>query len=192
MIVLVADVSGHGVQAALTSMLLKAIFRESASGADGPEELLRAMNTPLHAFMPSGMYACGAILWFGGSDSKVHITNAGLPYPFLLSRAEKRTDEVPLAGMPLGLFEQAMPGGYDSRELQLDSGDVLIVASDGIGDIQGKDQRMFQDGELKKALSELHGKDGQEVIETLMKRAGEFSAGETYPDDVTLVTVTKT
>ena len=50
--VLVSDVIGHGVQAALTTMLLKGIFQEAAEEAKAPVELLEDMNGRLHRVMP--------------------------------------------------------------------------------------------------------------------------------------------
>ncbi len=189
--ILVSDVSGHGVQAALSSMLLKAIFQEAAARAEGPVELLAAMNARLHKFLPSGMYACAAALFFAPGSGKVRFANAGLPYPFLLAAEPRRVDELPLSGLPLGLFDTSGPESYDQRELEMSSQDVLLVASDGLGDIRGSGDGQFQDAALRQALDQLHGGDGTAVIEGLVERAKGYAAGRGYPDDVSLLTITK-
>ncbi|MGH9322485.1 MAG: response regulator, partial [Vicinamibacteria bacterium] len=55
-VLLVSDVIGHGVQAALSTMLLKGVFREAVSLNDDPVALLEDMNRRLHAVLPTGMY----------------------------------------------------------------------------------------------------------------------------------------
>jgi serine phosphatase RsbU (regulator of sigma subunit) len=192
LIVLVADVSGHGVQAALTSMLLKASFHEAAARADGPVKLLEEMNVRLARFLPPGMYACAASAWIAPGESHVRMANAGLPYPIVLRAAEHRVDELAISGVPLALLPDAGPSTYDYREVEFDTGDVLLLTSDGLGDIRSPDNKFFQDGPLQSALDELHGKDGPAVVDGLMSRAASFKAGRAYPDDVCVVAIEKT
>lgn len=190
--ILVSDASGHGVQAALTSMLVKAVFQEAALSEEDPEGLLQQMNPRLHRFLPSGMFVCAALARIGDEGEPLQVTNAGLPHPFLLRREAGRMDELPLTGMPLGIFPEVMPGGYDTRRLSMEQGDVLLLSSDGLGEIRGGGGEFFQDGLLPRALAELNGSSGQELIGELMRRARAFHGGSHYADDVTLVTVTKT
>ena len=59
---LVSDVSGHGIQAALASMLMKAIFQDSCASVEGPVQLLSEMNARLKRLLPEGLYAAAAVL----------------------------------------------------------------------------------------------------------------------------------
>ncbi len=190
-IVLVSDVSGHGVQASLVSMLIKATFQEIAKQAEGPRPLLEEMNTRLHRFLPTGMYAGAAVVWIPAASATVRITNAGLPYPFLL-RSSGRVDQVPVAGLPLGLFPETPPGSYDSQERELSLGDVLLVSTDGLGEIRLQDgQEFFQDRRLPQALQELTGREGEAVIQALLREALQFSSAAGWCDDISMVAVTK-
>jgi serine phosphatase RsbU (regulator of sigma subunit) len=191
LVVLVADVSGHGVQAALSSMVLKASFREAASQADGPIPLLDRMNTQLAKILPSSMYACAASLWITPDESRVRIANAGLPYPMVLRADSGRVDELALTGVPLALLPDVIPNAYDYREIELKSGDVLLLTSDGLGDVRNTKDEFFHDGPIGNALRELRGKPGAEVIDGLVKSATSFRKGEANPDDICVVTLTK-
>jgi len=191
-VLLVADVSGHGVQAALTSMLLKAIFEETSSRADSPMELTQRMNEALHRFLPSGMYAASTVTWIESDEGRLQLVNAGQPYPFVLRAASRTVDEIPIAGMPLGIFGKNGPASFDTKELELEQGDVLLISSDGITDVQAPDGSMFQDELFRPTLAELAGQDGDTVIERLVARAREFAGGNPIPDDISLVAVTKT
>jgi serine phosphatase RsbU (regulator of sigma subunit) len=191
-IVLVSDVSGHGAQASLVSMLIKATFQDVAKYAEGPSLLLAEMNTRLHRFLPTGMYAGATVVWVPAGSATIRITNAGLPHPFIL-RASGRVDQIPLNGLPLGMFGESMPDAYDSQERDLGAGDVLLVSTDGLGEIrrQGSDE-FFQDRQLLLALQELTGKPGDAVIEALLRKALEFSAEEPWNDDLSMIAMTKT
>ncbi len=190
---LVADVSGHGVQAALTSMLMKAIFEEVEQNTETAPDLVERMNEALHRFLPGGMYACGTVARIDAAPGRIRLVNAGLPHPFVLRAQERRLDQVPIAGMPLGIFGPGGPASFDSTEIHLQPGDVLLLTSDGIGDIQraGSDDDFFQDRRMKEVLEELAGHSGEEVIETLVRDAREFAGGGPVPDDISMVAVTR-
>ncbi len=191
---LISDVSGHGVQAALTSMLLKAIFHQSAANFQDPRELLSKMNSELHQFLPGGMYAAATVFQIEAGRPAVQVANAGLPYPMLLSaNSEKKVREIPLAGLPLGLFPVGTPDHYDARELELTSGEVLLVSSDGLGEIrrqgeEGKDN-FFQDGPLVAALGDLSGSGGRQVVEGVVEKGLAYGGDHGVLDDVTVVAV---
>lgn len=189
-VLLVADVIGHGVQAALSTMLLKSVFQESASAIDRPVDLLNEMNRRLHAVLPSGMNAAAAVFYLSSGSPEILFANAGLPYPFVLRAHDRRVDEIVLAGTPLGLFETGLIP-YECRTIVLGDGDVMLVGSDGIGSIVGDGGAMFEDDELRRVLAELTGNDGSVVIEKTMKRALEFGGDRPLPDDVNLVAVTR-
>jgi serine phosphatase RsbU (regulator of sigma subunit) len=190
-VLLVSDVSGHGIQAALASMLLKAIFHETAVRAQGPAELLEHMNMRLHRFLPEGMFAAALVAWLDLTIGRLQLGSAGLPCPFVLRSSECRLDEIPLGGFPLGIFGTCDPACFDVKEVRLVPGDVLLIASDGLSDICGKNDECFQDRTLKMALTELLGKDGSQVIEGLVERARAFSEGRQQQDDVSLIAITR-
>lgn len=191
---LIADVSGHGVQAALTSMLLKAIFRQTAANIQDPRELLARMNAELHQFLPSGMFAAATVLQIDAGKSMVRLANAGLPYPMLLSaNSGKKVQEIPLAGLPLGLFPAGTPDNFDARELALNTGEVLLISSDGLGEIRrrgaGNSEEFFQDGPLMATLTDLSGSGGRQVVEGIVEQALAYGGAEGVLDDVTVVGV---
>ena len=189
--VLVSDVIGHGVQAALTTMLLKGIFQEVAAEAKAPVQLLEEMNGRLHRVMPDGMYAAASVVFLEADESSLKFANAGLPYPFVLRASEKHVDEIALAGPPLGLFDDASIVQYEARGLDLERGDVMLVGSDGIGSITGENGEMFEDKRMRQVLTELTGTEGSQVIGSLMEKALAFGNGQPLPDDVNLLAITR-
>jgi sigma-B regulation protein RsbU (phosphoserine phosphatase) len=189
LLLLVSDVIGHGVRAALSTMLLKGVFQEAAASAGDPVALVEDMNRRLHAILPRGMYAAAAAFAIRSGSSEIAYANAGLPYPFVL-RKSGRLDEIVLPGPPLGLFDgDALP--FESRTIEAEPGDVLLVGSDGIGSIANPGGDLFEDTELRRVLSSLAGSDGETVIRETMRRALAFGVDGSLPDDVNLVAVTR-
>jgi sigma-B regulation protein RsbU (phosphoserine phosphatase) len=188
-VLLVSDVIGHGVRAALSTMLLKGVFQEAAASAGDPIALVEDMNRRLHAVLPRGMYAAAAAFTIRSGSSEIAYVNAGLPYPFVL-RKSGRLDEIVLPGPPLGLFYgDGLP--FESRTIEAEPGDVLLVGSDGIGSIANPGGDLFEDLELRRVLAGLAGRDGETVIRETMKQALAFGEDRALPDDVNLVAVTR-
>jgi phosphoserine phosphatase RsbU/P len=190
--ILVSDVSGHGIQAALASMLMKAIFQDSGASAEGPAQLLTEMNARLKRFLPEGIYAAAAVLCVDDQDATVRFVNAGLPFPFVLRSEPRRLDEVPLPGIPLGMFSGVGLESYEVRPMEMMPGDVFLVASDGLRETQAESGEFFGDRQLRQTLCELNGIQGSGLIAHLIERADRFSGSRTPADDVAIVALTRT
>ena len=98
----------------------------------------------------------------------------------------------PLAGCRWACSAQRFPLNPTPGQLTLDPGDVLLIASDGLGEIRPSGDEQFQDKAQRAAFAELTGRDGHEVIQGLIERAREFNGGDHYDDDLTLLAITKT
>ncbi len=188
---LVSDVMGHGVEAALITMLVKAAFQETAEVTGEPGELLTQMNARLHRMIPERVYVAAAVTRLELEGSDLQIANAGLPHPFVLSASERRIDEVRLDGRPLGLLNDHSQSPYDVRRLSLAPDDVLLIASDGIGSVQSVHGECFEDRRLRQVLAELIGQEGKTVVDRLVAQAVDFGRGRPFPDDINLIAVSR-
>jgi sigma-B regulation protein RsbU (phosphoserine phosphatase) len=190
-LLLVSDVMGHGVGAAFLTMLVKAAFQETAAGTGEPGDVLAGMNERLHRIMPPGMFVAAAVarLALGGSDMR--LANAGLPHPFVLRGAARSADELRVDGLPLGLFDHIGPDTCDTSCVSLAPGDVLFMASDGIGSIESAGGQCFGECHLRAALDGLAGREARDVLDRLLAEAVEFGSGRPIPDDIDLIAVAR-
>jgi sigma-B regulation protein RsbU (phosphoserine phosphatase) len=127
--ILLADVSGKGVPAAMLMANLQALFRAQEPALLGqPGQLLERINTLFHASTAPEHYAT---IFYGVYDrdaGELRYANAG-HVPATLSRAQGSTETQGPTGTVLGLFGQVIMG--ESR-LQLNAGDRLTIVSDGV------------------------------------------------------------
>ena len=186
--ILVSDVVGHGLEAALMTTLIKSVFHDAAHPESPPELLLNEMNGRLHRVLPSELFAVAAIVRLAAGVSQIQIANAGLPYPFVLRSGQKRVDELEMPGFPLSLFEKAQ---YEGHSVVVAPGDVLLLGTDGIRSISNSQGDHFEGASMSRVLRDLVACDGATVIERLMASALAFGNGKPLPDDVNLVAVTR-
>jgi sigma-B regulation protein RsbU (phosphoserine phosphatase) len=191
-VLLVSDVAGHGPEAALITMMVKAVFVQTARATSDPGSILARMNTRLHRLTPEKVYAASLIVTLHPGSSTLKLANAGLPYPLVLRHAQDTVEELKLTGLPLGLFNGRASGTYSTSELQVEPGDVVLLSSDGIGAVEGDDNACFEDkGRIKEVITSLAGRSGQTIIDELVAAAETFSNGRPLPDDINMVAITR-
>lgn len=177
MTLMVADVMGHGAEAALITMLLKAVFHETAPNICEADRLLTKMNEDLLGLIPDGSFAATTVVCLDACSSEVQLSNAGQPYPFVLRASTQSVHKLRLAGIPLGLNVGEGFLEYGLIRVKLAPGDVLLISSDGIGSVEGDAGRCFGDSHLGLALTRLVGLTGERVIQVLLADALDFSKG---------------
>ena len=179
------DVSGKGTAAALYGSLAIGVLREHAvAHACPPAEMLAQLNSRLHTPRLDARFIA---LLFGVYDARTRnltLANAGSPYPILVR--DGVIQEVRLEGVPLGLL-----GGtsYDEKTIELQSGDVVLFASDGILESENSRQEQFGPRRLSAVLSSFSAEDSaKRIAEQILAATDEHSDGTASPhDDRTLV-----
>ena len=129
LIIMIGDVSGHGMAAALTSAMLKTAFIRHADIATGPGSLLTAMERELSGTMRCGRFVTALVLWFNIHTRELILTSAGHPSP-LLMRGDAVQSLVLGAALPLCTGE-AVEYGNAARTTLL-PGDRILLMTDGI------------------------------------------------------------
>jgi len=168
-LIVVGDVAGKGLPAAMLVSVLVGAVRAVAEYTSGPAEILANLNERLVG--RSGGAFSTALAAFIAPDGRVTIANAGHLSPYLDGR------EVELPGaLPLGVASAAR---YETVEFQMNGGSRLTFYSDGVVEAQRPDGELFG---FERAR-EVSMKSAAEIVETA-KRFGQ-------EDDITVVTVTR-
>lgn len=176
----VGDAAGHGVPAALVLAGVQSRFRDLARTPRPPGELLEALNRDLVAHEQPDRFMGLLCARVDVARGLVRFANAGLPPP-LVRRADGSLEELSESGLLLGVSGHA---GYGSAAAELDAGDVVLVATDGLAEAS-RGGRLFG-AEGVRAVLDRHGhRRAADLIEELLAAVRAWA--DEPLDDLTLV-----
>ena len=181
--VVIGDVSGKGIGAALLMATLQAHVRSHYSQhPDDLPALLRSVNRLFQESAPSASYAS---LFFGVYDDRsqqLTYVNCGHP-PVLVLRSDGRADWLDATSYVIGMFEQWTG---ESRTIDLAPGDMFVLYTDGV--TEAVDQNGTEFGALEmESVCRRATNNATAVLDTLVEAVRTFS-GERQSDDITVVT----
>ena len=180
--ILVADVSGHGIPAALVASMVKVAFSAQVDNADDPARVLASMNQILcrhleHAYV-TAVYAV-----VNTDRQTVTIANAGHP-PALLRRCDETLIVEHSHGMILGFFPDAE---YTNTEVApFAPGDRLLLYSDGILEARDRSGQFFDGDRVARWLSDIGQTSAEQFAEAALGELTKWTGGG-FDDDVTFV-----
>ena len=191
--VLVCDVMGHGVRAALVMAIMRGLFEEFRPLALEPGKFITAINHELVRLLrgtDSSMFVTACDVVIDIDARRLSYANAGHPWPLQLRRdlstVESLKRGTARAGPALGLFE--MPA-YPAAECPLAVGAALFLFTDGIFEITGQNQEEFGIERLTKAIATRSQQPTELILETVLAEARAFSITRDFEDDVCIVAI---
>ncbi len=189
--VVVCDVMGHGVRAALVMAIMRGLFEEFRPLALEPGKFITAINRELVRLLHgtnTTMFVTACYIVIDIHASRLSYSNAGHPWPLRLRRDASSVESLRCgtgrAGPALGLFE--IPA-YPSAECELATGDVLFLFTDGVFEITGKDQQEYGTERLSEAIASRSHQPTAQIIEAVLNEARAFSITRDFEDDVCIV-----
>jgi sigma-B regulation protein RsbU (phosphoserine phosphatase) len=182
-LVVLADVSGHGVPAALVASMLKVAIAAEADRYDTPGETLTGVNRALTGKFESA-YVTACCFVFDPARNTLSYAAAGHP-PSLLRRADGRIERLDHGGIVLTMMA-AIP--YTSTDVTFSPGDRLLVYSDGLTEtVRAGSDEFFGDAQLTRVLQALA--PGDNMLDTVLDARERWCGGAALTDDISVVTV---
>jgi phosphoserine phosphatase RsbU/P len=184
--VVVGDVSGKGVPAALFMALVGSLLRAEAVRAGTPEEALRVLNRHLLARSIKGMFVTILYGILHRTTREFAFVRAGHELPLVL---DARGMVLPLArgrGNPLGLF--AAPA-LDAQSVTLPPGGTLLLFTDGVTEAMDGASELFGTERIVAAAGAEPGASAQELCDRLVAAVAAYHGGGAQADDITLLAV---
>jgi phosphoserine phosphatase RsbU/P len=183
--VVVADVSGKGIPAALVMASFRTLVRTHAHSSVHPADLAAVTNRllPEHISRASFVTAFYGVL--DPATGRFAYVNCGHNPP-LLVRADGTSEELTCGGVPLGAFSDAT---YRDSSVQLDRGDVLAIYTDGVVENDDDEFGDFGTARLTEVITRHRGRAPQEILETVVAETKQYHGISTYPDDFTLLVI---
>lgn len=183
---LIADVSGHGVPAALIVSIVKTAFWFEKEHLATPAELLSSMNRILTGNIKSEFVtACYAYVDL--EQKRLLVANAAHPSLLLLKRDGTPVREIRPRGRLLGFFDEI---SFQTESLQLEAGDRLLLYTDGIFEAENENQELYGEERLHAFCQQKEGLRADAFADGLLETLMDWSGGaESIQDDIALIVV---
>lgn len=183
--VIIADVSGKGVSAALFMTNAITMLRQFAEAGLSPAKMMSEYNDHLARHNPNMMFITTFIGIYHPDTGELVYSNAGHNPPYILSDSLVEVESMYEAAA--GLFEDEP---YTERSITMKPGDTLFLYTDGVTEAKSTDNTLFGDDRLKEKLSENLHCSGEEVLNAALGSVKAFSENAEQSDDITILTMT--
>ncbi len=181
--VVIGDISGKGIPAAILMSNLQATFRVSAVHAASPSEAMRIVNNQIVQTTAVEKFAT---VFYGVFDPKrflFHYTNAGHNCP-VYRHIEGGITFLREGGLVVGVMENAQ---YRSKQIALIPGDTLLFYTDGVTEARNGDDEEFGENRMIAAMERPGNGSAQSILDSVLDAVHDFSVTDSLPDDLTLV-----
>lgn len=183
--IVIGDVAGKGVPAALVMAITRTMLRTAAQGTSSPGQVLARVNDLLSADIPPGMFVTCFYAILDPGNGYLHYANAGHDLPY--RRYSTGVAELRATGMPLGMMPES---SYEEQEATLAPGDSVLFYSDGLVEAHNTQRDMFGFPHLMALIRE-HTCDIS-LINFLLGELAAFTGVDwEQEDDVTIVVLNR-
>jgi len=179
--IMIGDVSGKGLAAALRMAVTRTVFRHQARRGDPAAPTLAAVNQGVCTDIPQGMVTM-LYAMLNPTTGDVHIANAGHTYPLLFNQTTVQEFEMP--GLPLGVDPDI---DYDEEIISMQPGDSLFLYTDGVNEAISPDEEEFGYERLHALLRDNHQVRPRTLMRLILNRLRSWSQSTIQTDDITMV-----
>ncbi|MBN2432081.1 MAG: SpoIIE family protein phosphatase [Acidobacteria bacterium] len=191
--VLVGDISGKGISAALLMASIQSASRAqppvlSDNGYVDPQQLsllIHVLNRHLFSITPPEKFATLFYVRLLTDKHLLQFCNAGHEAPFLF-RADGSMHRMSDGGTILGAFPET---SFETKELEMQTGDLIVIFTDGLTDAINADGEEYGEKRLTKLLTELRHEEPEIILDRVMTDTRAWFKGVSQHDDMTLVVV---
>jgi phosphoserine phosphatase RsbU/P len=183
---LVADVSGHGVPAALIASMIKVAVQSVAAVAADPSELLRRLRDIMSAQL-QGQFVSAAYLWIDSENHTARYSAAGHPPLFYWRAADNSLQRIESNGLLLGVPIDSI---FPTREIAFTSGDRFLLYTDGFSEPENAASESFSDRQVEQILRANASTPASELSLLLLSQLRAWQpASIPQQDDVTFLVI---
>ncbi len=182
----IADVTGHGVAAALLAARIASHLRRLVEREAPPAEVLNGLNDFLLAhFNHTGLYLTAMVAEFDAPNARLHVAGAGHPPALLWRRASGAIESLSSQYTLLGVLPKLL--GDSPYATGLERGDRLLIYTDGITEARSRSGSFLGTRGLERVMQGTAGEDVEAVADAILATTAGFRRGD--PEDDILVCV---
>jgi serine phosphatase RsbU (regulator of sigma subunit) len=179
-VIMMADVSGHGLAAALLTSVTKVLFRTAAEQCHEPAKLLCWLNRRISSYMATGEFLTVFLASWNARTRIFQYAGAGHPPALLLTPGKRSAERLYVSPGIVGI----MPDGeFQSNSVQLSLGQRIVCYTDGVTEAMNGRQVLFGENGLAGACARWSGVPIEQMVERIFREVDQFVADEPHRDD---------
>ncbi len=183
---LVADVTGHGVSAALLSFMFYSMFSNARHCGKSPKLTVSLTNEYLEDKVEEGKFATMFYAVYNASTQKLTYTGAGHPSGFVIRPSTNEIIELDTEGMLIGFFSPEN-ASFEEKTIQLQPKDKVLFYTDGIIEVLDKQEEIFGSERLKGLLIKNKHVHIEKLLDQIYEFGNKFSEYSGFGDDITML-----
>jgi serine phosphatase RsbU (regulator of sigma subunit) len=185
-VIVIADVSGHGVGAGILSAMTKSALHTELHHTTVPAELMFNLNNAVYQVTDKKMFVSFAYLLLDKRTMTAHVATAGHPPIFLIQKSDGAIIEIRTPNLALAVQVSTQ---YTERAVHVNHGDVLILYTDGITEATNDKGEQFGADRLKELISNTERGSSEALSNSIMASVRTFTIKKEFADDATIVVV---
>ncbi|MFZ1292115.1 MAG: SpoIIE family protein phosphatase [Melioribacteraceae bacterium] len=180
--VIIGDVSGKGIAAAMLMAVCKTLLKATALNGIPTDNILYEVNNILVNESPMGMFVTVFYGIFDTRNGSFEYTNGGHNLPFLISNDGEVKQLENIGGLLLGAMKNVE---YQSIIISIKPGESLILYTDGITETFNENNEEFEEKRLVKTLKNKNELSANEIVNSIISEVQNYSNGNIQSDDIT-------
>lgn len=184
---IMGDVSGKGLNASMSMVILKSIIRTLLAETGDFKELIEKVNYFIKYNLPRGTFFAGVFALFDFNENIMYYVNCGLPVLFLYTEAYNNVIEIQGDGKVLG-FAKNISSLVKVKKIKLNPGDIVLACTDGLLDSVSLRGEFYGKDRVQKLILDNKTYDSSRMVQFVFDDMLQFVSKE-LQDDVTLVSI---
>lgn len=183
---LLFDVSGHGIAAALVTVIGKYSFIQHLKSFSDPISVMEAVNRDIYFNTPTQMYLTALMMIIDVSAREVEYINAGHLPPVFYRSSKQSTIELEDHDLVLGFLEDTT---YTSKKFQIAEGDKLFLFTDGLTETKNEQGEFFGEEKIEDIVISNKSKSCDIIVSEVMAQNSEFLGNQIRSDDICMLAI---
>ena len=179
----IADVSGHGVSAALVTAMLKALIRQAAHRHCPLDEMTQMLNAELCSLFDGEGFVTCLLALIDAKSGDIEYISCGHEPGLIVAPTAQIKQSLDCTGLPLGILREAT---WETGQTRLEIGDRLCFVTDGLAETLDADERVYGREELRELIRTTTSESPRDQISAVLSELERFQGHSQFPDDVTM------
>jgi len=185
--IVIADVSGHNIGAALIMAETRTLIRSSCEKSAPPAELMQHLNEFFYDDLTrTELFISMFYLSLDVVSGTIRYSNAGHNLPLVVRAADNSIEELDAEGMIIGVRKGVV---FEEKSCSLTPNDTIVLYTDGITEAENSAGEFFGEDRLKESLLAARQMSAQQTIDYLLEQARLFAGNHNFIDDVSIVVI---